>query len=517
MPNVDNRFGTFKFGTSHKFGASSFDLPALAWDVSIDWDGDGLFEENESNRMVAINIKRGRTRVMKVSGGGLESVSTGTATITLVNNDRRFDGWNENSPLYPNVTYGKEVRIRVRPLDDSIVYPLFYGVITNIVTTGTSEKRVNIYVSDGFDFLRNSTARVAMQNDVTPSEAIELVLDSSGWKNKWGRNIDASIETINYFWSSGNKKALSILEDLANSFLGYFFIDARGMARFVARGSVGDLVSEFSQDELLKDISNPQPFEVKRDLTRLKVHPRTQAATGVLWQLLGTAPSLQTGLDNSLTLFANYSYANVVVPAVNVINPVATTDFLVNSQADGLGTDLTGSCTVTMTDFGDTAKLVITNNSGSLGYITKLQLRGDAIYEPNVSDVTYPANVDNTDPARELVIDLVWQQEINVAIDIANVLGPFYVALHQFPSIKLENRFNKQFEVELFDIVSVDLPELGLIGESYRVGGIEHKSLHGENCQSIETRLWLEPYVAAGNYMQWDTNAVWNTSTIFGW
>lgn len=103
MANRDNRFGRFKFGTSHKFGASSFDMPALAWDISIDWDGDGIFEVNESNLMTAIHIKRGRTRLLKSQGVGLENIPTGTASITLRNRDGRFDGWNQDSPLYPNV------------------------------------------------------------------------------------------------------------------------------------------------------------------------------------------------------------------------------------------------------------------------------------------------------------------------------------------------------------------------------------------------------------------------------
>lgn len=517
MVNRDNRFGRFKFGTSHKFGASEFDMPALAWDISIDWDGDGIFESNESRYMTGIYIKRGRTRMLKVNGGGLESVSTGTATITLLNNDKRYDGWNEDSPLYPNVGYGKDVRIRVRPLDGSVIYPLMRGTITNIVPMGTKNKTVNIYVNDGFEFLRNATARVSMQQSITPGDAIAMILDSAGWKSVWGRAIDTSVETIDYFWASGNKRALSVLEDLANSFLGYFFCDARGRARFMDRGTVGDLAMEYDQEELLKDIGNPQPYEVKRDVTRLKVHPRTQAATGVLWQLLGTAPSIQSGSANALPLFANYTYLNAPVPAVNVIDPVATTDFLVNSQADGGGTNLTGDCTVSFADFGDTAKLVITNNSGVSGFITKLQVRGDAIYEPNAADVTYPANLEDALSPRELVFDLTWQQDINVAIDIANALGPFYTALHPFPSVKLENRFEKQFGVDLFDIVSSDLPALGLIGESFRVGGIEHRSLNTDNCQSIQTRLWLEPYITAGDYMQWDTNSVWDTSTVFGW
>lgn len=520
MTNRDNRFGRFKFGTSHKFGASSFDMPALAWDISIDWNGDGIFEVNESNLMTGIHIKRGRTRLLKSQGVGLENIPTGTATINLKNRDGRFDAWNQDSPLYPNVGYKKDVRIRVRPLDGSTVYPLFYGQIANVAPSGTKDRSVTLYVRDGMDVLRNATARVAMQQSIAPGAAMALILAAAKWKSSWGSSLDTSVETIPYWWASGNKRAMSELEDLAESFIGYFFCDARGRARFVDRGTVGDVVANFDQAQLLKDIGNPQPSEVQRDVTRVKVHPRTQAATGVIWQLVGSIPSILNG--EKLKIFVNYTYANTATPAINVQTPVytgvaGTSDVLCNSQSDGAGTDLTGSCAISFTDFGDNGLLIIENNSGSTVHVVKSQVQGDAIYEVNSSDVTYPAALEDADTLREMILDLLWQQDLNSAVDIANVLGAFYSGLHPMPAVQYENRFDKQFVPDLFDIVTADLPKLGLIGESFRVGGIEHKSVNTDNCQSIRSRFWLEPYVAAGNYMQWDTNSVWNTSTVFGW
>lgn len=514
MTNRDNRFGRFKFGTSHKFGSSSFDMPALAWDVSVDWNGDGILENNEARYMTSINIKRGRTRLLKVGGIGFEMPGTGTATITLTDNDGRFDVWNQYSPLYPNVGHKKDVRIRVRPLDGETIYPLFFGQIVNVVPSGTNDRKVTIYVRDGMELLRNAPARVAMQQDITPGAAMAMVLAAAGWKHAWGMSLDTSIETIPYWWASGNKRAMSELEDLANSFLGYFFVDRHGRARYIDRSTVGNAVVNFQQAELLKDVGNPTPLDVQRDVTRLKVHPRTRAAAGVIWQLVGNTPSIAAG--ESLNLFSNYTYLNKPVPAVDVIAPVATTDYLVNSQSDGLGTDLTGSCSLSFTDFGDTGKITIVNNSPFMGYLIKLQVRGDAIYDTDASDITYPSNLEDADSLRELMLDLIWQQDINVAVDIANVLGNFYAGFHPMPSIRYENRFELQFIPDLYDIATLDLPKYGLVGESFRIGGIEHKSI-SDNCQSVRSSFWLEPYIAAGNYMQWDTNSVWNVSTIPGW
>jgi hypothetical protein len=515
---TDRRFGVNIFGDGSLFGPSDA-RAALTWDVSIDWDEDSIFEANEAERLIGYNLNRGRTRLLKSAGEGFEPISTGTAVITLRNNDGRFDAWNTASPLYPNVNYGKDIRIRVRDLATGTIHPRFYGTITNIVPMGYGDDaKVQITASDGLDYLRNYPGRVAMQQNILPDAAIGLILDAVLWPGRWGRDLDVSSDTIRYWWSSGNRQAISDLEDLAFSFLGYFFITAEGAARFVKRSNVSSSVASYEQGSLLKDIGNPQPYELLRNITRIKVHPRTAAATGVIWQLLGNTPSVVTGAANALTMFANYTYSNSEVPAVNVINPVATTDFLVNSQSDGLGTNLTGSCTVVMTDFGDTAKLVITNNSGSTGYITFLRIRGDAIYEPNVSDVTYPSDLGTVRNPRELVFDLLWQQDINVAVDIANVLGAFYAGQHPMPNIKIDDRPSLQYAPDLFDIVDVSLEYIGLSGESYRVGGIEEQTdPQFENCQKVSTRLYLEPYVSANNYMQWDTLSVWDTSTVFGY
>lgn len=515
---TDRRYGINKYGDGKLYGASDT-RDALIWDISIDWDDDGFHEENEASRLTNINITRGRSELLQSAGEGFQEVETGRAIVTLRNDDGRFDAWNSVSPLYPNVNYGKDIRIRVRDMNASdAIYPLFRGTITNLVPVGYGDDaKIMIYASDGLEYLRSYVARVAIQESITPDEALDMVLNSVKWPAKFGRDLEPSSETIRYWWASGNKQAMSEARDLATSFLGYFFVDATGQARFVTRQNVSAPVVNFAQENLLKDIDNPQPYQIQRSITRLKVHPRVRAATGVIWELVGTTPSISPGAANALTLFANFTYDNQPAPAVDVITPVATTDYLVNTQQDGSGSNLTGSCTVTLTDFGDSAKLTITNNSGSTGYITFLRVRGDAIHEPNVSDVTYPSDPDTVTVPRELMLDLLWQQDINVAVDIASVLGPFYAGRHPMPKVKIQNYPSLQFSPDLFDIVTADLNHLGLIGNSFRVGYIEHQTIASENCQSVLSTFSLEPYVSADEYMQWDIASAWDSETVFGY
>lgn len=512
---TDNRYGTFKYGTSHKYGAST-PSTNLSWGVTVDWLENGI-PTNEALRMTNLYISRGRKRQIGAFGDGFEKIPTGQAIITLDNYDGRYDAWDTSSPLFPNVGYGKDVRIVVRYMQSSVSYPIFMGTINNIVPVGYgANAKVVLYVSDNLDFLRNGVGRIAIHTNIAPEDAIGLILDNIGYPDRWGRVLDTSGDSIDYWWCSGNRQAMTELGELSNSFLGQFFCDAQGQARFIARATTYDSTLDLYQDELLKDISNPQPYEIRRNITRIKVHPRTLAATGIIWQLLGNVPSVPPGSVNRLELFANYTYNNIPVPAQNIVQPVANTDYTMNTQEDGGGTNVTADFTVTLTDFGDTAKLVITNTGAGLAYITKLQIRGDAIYDPNVADVTYPQNINGIAVPRELVLDLPWQQDVNIAVDISNVLGPFYAALHPTPAVTLEARPDIQFIVDLFDIITVSIPAIGMTGFAFRVGGIEHRNLM-DNCQSIQTKLYLEPYISASGFMAWDTRSEWDTETVFGW
>lgn len=506
---TDRRYGVNQYGDGKLYGAST-DLDFLAWDISFDWDNDGIFESNENANLLGFSMERGRHSMLKSSGNGFQEVPTGRARIVLNNSEGRFDAWNTASPIYPNVNYGVQVRVRVRDMESGTMYSRMRGVVTNISPSGYGHNRaVTFTISDGLHHLRNAYARVTMQQNITVTDALALALSSA--KYPWGSNLDVTAETIDYWWASGNKLASSTLNELAESFLGYFFIDADNVARYIARASVPTLSTSIDESECLKDIDNPQPYDIYRNICRLKVHPRTAAASSAIWQLVG-APSVLAG--DSLTIFADYTYINQKVPALNAT--MSSSDYTMNTQSDGGGSNLTSQFSVTLTDFGDTAKIVFRNNSASLGYITFAQIIGDAIYEPNAADVTYPTDISTVAKPRELTIDLIWQQDFNIAVDIATVQGAFFTSLHPMPAVKMQALPSKQFIPDLFDVVEVSLPSLNLSGETYRVAGIDEATLNS-NCQSVLTTLYLEPYIAAGDFMQWDTNAEWDSTTVFGW
>ena len=511
----DRRFGNInKFGDTNKFGASGTG-EQLSWGFEVDWNGDGVFDgTNEAQYLRTINIDRGRKTYLKPKGQGLETFQTGRGTFTLDNSSGRYDPWNTAGALYPNVGVGKDVRVTVRDMSGAATpYNVFYGVISDIIPSGYgADAYVSIYVEDGWAFLRNYTARVDVQTNITPDAAIGEILDYIAWPSRWGRSLDASSDAIRYWWASNSKQAGSEIEDIAISFLANFFISAAGQARLTIRSNTIASGVSFLQEILLKDIGNPQPWEIQRNTTRIKVHPRTASAVGsTLYQLLGNAPLIADGATNALELFCNYTYNNVPAPASVIIQPVSTTDWTTNTAADGSGTDKTALCTVTATSLGDTAKVIVTNASGGNVYLTKLVIRGTAIYEQNSAAIIYPATAP-TQP-REFLLDLLWQQDVNTASDFSTVIGQYLNSLHPTPSIKVIQRPTYQYGIELMDIVTTGLTKLGISGVSFRIGGIEHSGTP----QDMTTRFYLEPYISSLDFWAWDTASVFDTTTVFGW
>jgi hypothetical protein len=132
-------------------------------------------------------------------------------------------------------------------------------------------------------------------------------------------------------------------------------------------------------------------LQPSRDRTQIRnsvivtTHPRKvdAAATTVLFTLPTVAPSV--GAGGVLTLTCAYRDPNTNqasrIGGTDTVNPVPTTDYLVNSQADGLGADLTASVVVVTTFGGNSALVEITNPTVTDGFITKLQLRGRGLYD----------------------------------------------------------------------------------------------------------------------------------------
>jgi hypothetical protein len=495
-------YGTVKYGAA-KYGAyGTSGADTLLWAIEIDWDGNGLFSGyNEAQHCTAFSSQRGRNFFVRQDGKGFEHYRTGNAYLTLVNRDGRFDPFNASSPLYPDVEPGKYIKIWVRDGATGNNYDVIAGRVESIEPFRKNDiEYVRISLTDGWRWLLDHNASIALQTDTRTDTAIGLILDAVDWPTIWGRALGQGDDIIPYWWED-QRSAATAINDLVDSENGRFYPAADGTATFEGRNQTNTSVVTITQDEMGREISVLQPWEVVRNVVEVVAHPRISQDGAEIWRLQDTT---RVGAGESLALFADFVYENRKVAGTNLVTPVDTTDYTMNAAADGSGADLTANFTVAITStFSQTAKLTITNTGGSDGYITLLRLRGDAIDNPD--NVILKTDGSNGAQPRIFTLDSKHQQDVNQAVSYSQYLEDYLSNVRRFPAIRLENRVAEQFTPDLTDRVTLTAATISL-NDDYRVGMIEHNWL-SENGQAVETRMRFEPFIGVGalwDVAEWD-------------
>jgi hypothetical protein len=120
----------------------------------------------------SVAITRGRDDV-------LSQVQTGTARVTLINEDGRFSPGYTLSPLYGNVATMRAVRIR--GTFSAVTYDLYYGYIQSITPVPTPNVRTcTLDLADGFAWL-DLAVTTPTYTLVPTGTSIGVALDSASW------------------------------------------------------------------------------------------------------------------------------------------------------------------------------------------------------------------------------------------------------------------------------------------------------------------------------------------------
>ena len=210
-------------------------------------DGEGrldgtLIGDDVAPYVQELTISRGRS-------DQFQTFNAGTATITLINNDRRFDPINEDSPYWNPVTNKSGVTPRRKVTVYSNGVALFTGRITDIDVSYEPQRpnatidnsTVTITASDDFVLLANTY----IGNAITPSAELSgtrltTILDLPEVAYPATRNIDAGTATLGggaTFEIAANSNVLSYLQNVAIAEQGYFFVAANGDITFTDRVS----------------------------------------------------------------------------------------------------------------------------------------------------------------------------------------------------------------------------------------------------------------------------------------
>ena len=485
------KYGEFLYG-ENLYGGKELYEGVNYWYLQVAWDGNNY--ENESPYIIpdSMGWERGRETKLNSSSNGFVEMQPGKFVVKLRNDTGRYDSRNTLSDLYPNVSPGKKIKLDYQLGYSGDRVTTFYGDITNIEPS--SDNGIEIVTVTAYDRLaklQDAEANIQLEESIDLHDAIQAILDDVNWTD--GSSIEESFDTIDYWWVD-QQNAASAIYELSFSELGEFFIAGDGTATFYSRHHSSVTPIEFTGGDI-KSIDTRQPWEVIKDITRLIIHPRVLRATSTIWTLQGT---LYVPAGESKSIWATYTYDNRFVPAINVLCQ-QTTDYTANTLEGGGGSDITSDFTVSLTSFGKTAKLVVSNANASGGYLT-VKVRGDAIDAPD------PVTVESAGGTGSAVFtaEMMWQQDVNIALDLVLFLGEQLAQDSFYPIITIETDNETQLGLELFDTIALTVDDRN-IDETFIIGKIRH-DVFGGGGGIVLTTLWLEPPISQlENYWSFPT------------
>lgn len=423
-------------------------VPTLAMQVELSGSGGGWTD-------VSADVNLGASPVAieyGIRGGGpLDRIATvGTMSWAMKNSVRSSGGVNGYyTPGHANCRSGWELGIAVRiGLTDpttGFTHYKFRGTLVSVVPdAGLYRRRAVICMAyDWIDDALNSLVKdTAVQTNQRSDQLITTIITNCVARQPAAQSLATGQSTFAYAMDNLRDERTSALRALADATyaeVGYFYVKGDttqgGTVTFESRHTRPLASSSGTFDETMFEMVATRSRDDILNHIIAMVHPRKidAAATTVLYELTPTetVPAILPGETIALTaLYRESSGRYVRVGGSDIVTPVASTDYVANSQADGGGSDLTASLSLVFASTSNTASMAFTNNHGSLtAYLTTLQVRGKAVQD------RYEIAVESTNTTsqtaygeRDLVYDMIFEDDVSIAKGVADWFANLYAS-----------------------------------------------------------------------------------------
>ena len=371
--------------------------------VRVDWNNSGVFSsgsgEDVTSRVRSLEWGRGRDYASQLTGRS----NAGFARIVLDNRSGDYSSFNAASPIAGNILPGRPVRIYGNSGSFPYTFPIAFN--TNICWTGWLQRimpapsiygahTVMLEAIGSLGFLAQRLIELAMSASQRTDLLIGAILDELDWKTTShllkARSLSTGQTTITRHWCE-RKSALEAIREVEETEAGFVLESKAGAVVFQDRQyrlSGAALTSQLTISDAAAHsysaIEQQDPLPAIANILETEVQLYAVGGLAVLWTLA------ETGLNSPLierdggtrTFWAQYPNPDSAVDGIAVdawTTPVATTDYTVNTAADGTGTDITADVSVSVEKFGQTMKITLTNANAADGYVTFLQARGTAV------------------------------------------------------------------------------------------------------------------------------------------
>jgi hypothetical protein len=177
----------------------------------------------------SVSIRRGRSR-------DLETFFTGTCSVRLLNNERKYENTNTSSPYSPGIEPLINIHIDATTDGGSTYKDLFVGFVTDINLTYPDKNNsfADFIGADAFMKLSNTSLINASFSSTDSGTLIANVLDNANIKFGAERDIETGISTMQSL-SNLSENTLSVLQNIERSENGLLFMSKDGKITFKSR------------------------------------------------------------------------------------------------------------------------------------------------------------------------------------------------------------------------------------------------------------------------------------------
>lgn len=360
--------------------------------------------------------------------------STGTLTFALnsaATNSAGLVGY--YSPNHANARAGFDVgiRVRVRLAYAATTYTRFIGRVGQIQPIGGTklERKVIVTAYDWVDELaRFKLDGIATQINKRSDQVISTIVAAMPLQPE-ATSLATGVDTYGYALDSSrdeNSYALTECQKVAQSEAGFVFVKGDGTFTFQSRHSrpaVGTDAYTFANT--MQDVSAIRSRDLIFNRIQAIAHPRRTDASVVTLYTLQSVTRVFAG--EVATIFGGYVdplQQAARVGGFDMVAPVATTDYTMNTAEDGSGTNVTASFTVSTSFGGNGHYTTFTNNTASTAYVTFFRVRGKGIYD--YENAIAIAEAASTIGDNVLTIDMPYQNDVAVAKGFASYALSLY-------------------------------------------------------------------------------------------
>ena len=477
-------------------------LPTLA--ILVDWDHDGDWSEpvnDITDDVISMDYGRG------ASFDG-ESEAPGNATLIVRNDDGRYNPDNASGPYYGNLKPGRH--LHVSATYSGTAYGLFYGTLRRI-TPLARPQTAELYFEDPLYDLSRAETNVEWSTDRSLVTFRGLILDDAGIGTAY-RSLDTNVENdIPTTWAD-RVSAREALEAVNRATASLHYIDPQATTGTAFKYTTLDRTTILERTQNSSETWNRFVGDVVGlDVTdealvnsqRVTPTGRTLGQVETLW----TYPELPLYIGGSAT---RTFWAGISDPA---------------AEHEITYTFGYGTATVTPTYYGDGAKIVITETSGSAVKFTDLSIAGRPyISYTSAISAALASSVERRDTGLERATSVVITDSTSITdygtfegadrssdllanLSQATGLGDWVILRYKDPkvrpTIERQDEFPSMLARDIGDCVTVDFDLLDVSSTKYLIRSF--RTTVDAKAATWRTTYQLEEALPAGTWFTLDT------------